>query len=58
MDEIKPSRGGGGSDRHPPDAASEEPEPRRRFGAMRGQFKVGPEFFEPLPPEELDLWYQ
>lgn len=29
---------------------------RRRPGAMRGKLKVGPEFFEPLPPEELDHW--
>jgi prevent-host-death family protein len=28
------------------------------FGAMRGKFTVGPEFFEPLPLEELDLWYK
>jgi prevent-host-death family protein len=34
------------------------PKPNRVFGRMRGQFTVEPEFFEPLPPEELDLWYQ
>jgi prevent-host-death family protein len=34
------------------------PKPKRVFGSMRGQFKIGPEFFEPLPEEELDLWYQ
>ena len=28
----------------------------RRFGAMKGGVSVGPEFFEPLPPEELDGW--
>ena len=32
------------------------PKPKRVFGAMRGQFSIGPEFFEPLPPEELDPW--
>jgi len=31
---------------------------RRVFGAMRGEFTITPEFFDPLPPEELDLWYQ
>jgi len=30
----------------------------RKPGRLKGQFKVGPEFFEPLPPEELDLWWQ
>jgi prevent-host-death family protein len=34
------------------------PKPKRVFGSMRGQFKIGPEFFEPLPEDELDLWYQ
>jgi prevent-host-death family protein len=33
-----------------------EPEPKRRFGAMKGRASVGPEFFEPLPEEELKLW--
>lgn len=28
----------------------------RKPGALRGKLKVGPEFFEPLPPEELDAW--
>ena len=29
--------------------------PRKRaFGAFKGQFSVGPEFLEPLPPEELE----
>jgi prevent-host-death family protein len=31
---------------------------KREFGAMRGKFSVGPEFFEPLPNHELDLWEQ
>ena len=30
----------------------------RKPGRLKGQFKVGPEFLEPLPPEELDLWWQ
>lgn len=34
------------------------PKPKRVFGSMRGQFAVGPEFFEPLPPEELEEWLQ
>lgn len=29
---------------------------RRRFGALRGTISVGPEFFEPLPEEELAAW--
>jgi len=32
--------------------------PRRQFGAMRGQIAIGPEFFEPLPEDELDRWEQ
>jgi prevent-host-death family protein len=34
----------------------EPPKPKRRFGAMKGRASVGPEFFEPLPEEELKLW--
>jgi len=30
--------------------------PQRRFGAMRGKAKIGPEFFEPLPEDELPRW--
>jgi prevent-host-death family protein len=33
-----------------------EPKPERKFGAMRGRAHVGPEFFKPLPEEELRLW--
>jgi prevent-host-death family protein len=29
---------------------------QRQFGAMKGRASVGPEFFEPLPEEELRLW--
>lgn len=28
----------------------------RRFGALRGVVSVGPEFFEPLPADELERW--
>ena len=30
----------------------------RKPGILKGKFKVGPEFFEPLPQEELDAWEQ
>jgi prevent-host-death family protein len=30
--------------------------PRRRFGALKGQIEIGPEFFEPLPDDELKSW--
>ena len=30
--------------------------PKRKFGALKGKIKVGPEFFDPLPEEELKLW--
>lgn len=30
----------------------------REFGAMRGKIGIGPEFFEPLPADELDRWDQ
>jgi prevent-host-death family protein len=29
---------------------------QRKPGALRGKLKVGPEFFAPLPPEELAGW--
>ncbi|HTO80138.1 MAG TPA: type II toxin-antitoxin system Phd/YefM family antitoxin [Methylocystis sp.] len=28
----------------------------RRFGAYKGSVSVGPEFFEPLPEQELAAW--
>ncbi len=28
----------------------------RKLGSLRGKLKVGPEFFEPLPSEELGSW--
>jgi hypothetical protein len=53
------SSDGGGGKKHPPvDTPPAAPTPKREFGALRGKFTIGPEFFEPLPPEELDLWYQ
>ena len=32
------------------------PSQGRRFGAFKGQIDAGPEFFEPLPEEELKAW--
>ena len=32
------------------------PEKKREFGALKGQFAVGEEFFDPLPEEELAAW--
>lgn len=29
---------------------------RRTLGILKGKLVVGPEFFEPLPQEELDRW--
>jgi prevent-host-death family protein len=34
------------------------PKPKRVFGSLKGQVSIGPEFFEPLPSEELDAWDQ
>jgi prevent-host-death family protein len=34
------------------------PKPKRVFGALKGKISIGPEFFEPLPAEELDTWDQ
>ena len=31
---------------------------KRKPGALRGKLKIGPEFFEPLPPDELEAWGQ
>lgn len=30
--------------------------PKQKFGALKGKIKIGPEFFDPLPEEELKLW--
>ena len=32
------------------------PKKKREPGLSRGAFRVGPEFFEPLPEEDLRLW--
>jgi prevent-host-death family protein len=32
--------------------------PKRVPGRLKGEVSIGPEFFEPLPPEELDAWDQ
>jgi prevent-host-death family protein len=29
---------------------------RRQPGSLKGKLRVGKEFFEPLPPSELDTW--
>lgn len=29
---------------------------RRQPGALRGKLRVGPQFFEPLPADELAAW--
>jgi prevent-host-death family protein len=32
-------------------------QPKKRvFGALKGKIDIGPEFFDPLPEEELALW--
>jgi hypothetical protein len=51
---------GGGGDKKPPlqEPAPGAPKPKRQFGALRGKISIGPEFFDPLPPDELELWYQ
>jgi antitoxin (DNA-binding transcriptional repressor) of toxin-antitoxin stability system len=38
--------------------AIEDKQGQRKPGVLRGKLKVGPEFFEPLPQEELDAWGQ
>lgn len=30
--------------------------PERKFGALKGKIKIGPEFFDPLPEEEMKHW--
>jgi hypothetical protein len=45
------------SDQRPADSSGiDQLKPKRAFGAMRGQIHIGPEFFEPLPEEELERW--
>lgn len=38
--------------------ALEKAEPRRQFGALKGELVVPDEFFEPLPDDELAAWEQ
>jgi antitoxin (DNA-binding transcriptional repressor) of toxin-antitoxin stability system len=33
-----------------------EPATKRKPGSMKGLIDIGPEFFEPLPEEELKAW--
>jgi prevent-host-death family protein len=32
-------------------------QPKRQFGLFAGRITVGPEFFEPLPDDELRRWH-
>ena len=32
--------------------------PQRVFGSMKGRLTIPPEFFEPLPEDELEAWGQ
>jgi prevent-host-death family protein len=34
------------------------PHGKRKFGALRGVVKTGPELFDPLPDDELEAWSQ
>lgn len=36
----------------------EKAKPKRVPGRWKGKISIGPEFFEPLPPDELDAWDQ
>jgi prevent-host-death family protein len=33
-----------------------QPPKKREPGMFRGEFELGPSFFEPLPPDELGRW--
>ncbi|HLM15257.1 MAG TPA: type II toxin-antitoxin system Phd/YefM family antitoxin [Reyranella sp.] len=37
-------------------AVSQKAKPKRKFGALKGKIKIGPEFFDPLPEDELKRW--
>ena len=37
-------------------AVSQKARPKRKFGALKGKIKIGPEFFDPLPEDELKRW--
>ena len=34
----------------------DQPPVQRKFGAMRGEFRVPASFFDPLPDAELEAW--
>jgi len=36
--------------------AIEKDDGNRKPGSLKGKIKIGPEFFLPLPPEELEGW--
>ncbi len=36
--------------------AIEDQTGERKPGAWKGKITIGPEFFEPLPPEEMKFW--
>ena len=36
--------------------AIEDNKGQRKPGALRGKLKVGPEFFDAMPADELDAW--
>ncbi len=36
--------------------AIQNPRGSRKPGALKGKVQIGPEFFEPLPPKELERW--
>ena len=38
--------------------ALEKAEPRRQFGALKGELQVTDAFFAPLPADELAAWEQ
>ena len=37
---------------------SSKAERSKGFGSMKGRVEIGPEFFEPLPDEEIEAWYR
>ena len=36
----------------------EKVQPKREFGALKGQLMVPDEFFDPLPDDEMEAWGQ
>ena len=37
-------------------AVSQKAKPKRKFGVLKGKIMIGPEFFDPLPEDELKRW--